>query len=431
MESSQAILLLGVMIIGGHLLGVLFRKTLIPDVLWIMLIGLALGPIGAGYLDPSDFGKLGPILSSIALVVLLYDGGSHLNFKDIASALGSVLGVTLVTLVCSLGVVFSLVYAVTLDIPSSIVAAATLSATSAVVVVPFVKGLPIEQKTKNLLLAEAVIADILCIVITFTVFETFTSGHFDPQHALKFLSSALVGAVVLGVSGAVLWAILMVKYSSLITDLSLTLGTLFVIFGICELFHWSGPLAALCFGFVLNNRSKIPFLYEKLKVSYQDEFDQQMFQRTSNAILEEAIFMLKLFFFLFLGMQLKINDPQVIALSFCIVLGVYFLRLIVTRTVLSRKFFQFDAGVISLMVPKGLVSAVLATQAVQYLPKEHGVWVEELVFAVIFWTILLSSVVVPLLQTDMGQSVISRLFSTFAVPEPVADQSGFSKEGDS
>lgn len=421
MATSDALLLLGILVIAGHALQLLFKKTLIPDVLWIMIAGLVMGPLGLEYLSPEDFGKLGPLFSSVALVVLLFDGGSHLNLKDLKAVAGSLMGMTFLTLASSLGVIYSIVYVHTQDIGTSLVAAATLSATSAVVVVPFVRGLPIHNRTQSLLLAEAVIADILCIVLSFAVFDTIRSSTFDGHVIIKNLLSSILGAGILGIIGALLWSVLMVKFATLISALSLTLGTLFIIFGICENFHWSGPFAALCFGFVLNNRSKIPFLYEKLQVSGLDEMNQQAFQRLSDAILQEVIFMLKLFFFLFLGIQLKLNNPQILAYSLMIVLGVYSLRLLVTRFVLSRKFYQFDAGVIALMVPKGLVSAVLATQALEYIP-EHGAWIEELVFAVIFWTILMSSINVPLLQTEKGRFVVAKIFSTFQIQEPAAEK---------
>src|SRR5690606_30289570 len=91
---------LGVLFFLGHALNWFFVRTKIPDLLILVIIGHLLGPI-FGVLDAGDFGKAGAVISTIALIVILYEGGLHLSARDLLSsslpALGlSILGVALI-----------------------------------------------------------------------------------------------------------------------------------------------------------------------------------------------------------------------------------------------------------------------------------------------------------------------------------------------
>ena len=72
---SNIILLVGILVFVAHFLSQLFRKTNIPDVLMLMLLGILVGP-ALGLVSPSDFGKVGSVLSTIALVVILFESGT-------------------------------------------------------------------------------------------------------------------------------------------------------------------------------------------------------------------------------------------------------------------------------------------------------------------------------------------------------------------
>jgi potassium/hydrogen antiporter len=74
---SIIILSIGAMIFLSHFLSLLFKKTNVPDVLVLMVVGLLLGPV-MGWVNAADFGKVGPVIATIALVVILFEGGTSL-----------------------------------------------------------------------------------------------------------------------------------------------------------------------------------------------------------------------------------------------------------------------------------------------------------------------------------------------------------------
>ncbi len=77
---------IGLLILGSNIFTAVFKKTKIPDVLPLTLIGLLLGPI-TGVLHAEEFGFAGEILGPIALILMLFDGGSHFQINTLKSTL--------------------------------------------------------------------------------------------------------------------------------------------------------------------------------------------------------------------------------------------------------------------------------------------------------------------------------------------------------
>jgi NhaP-type Na+/H+ and K+/H+ antiporter len=64
----------------------LFRRTGIPDMLFLVLLGLIFGPL-LGVLKAGEIESLAPFLSVLALVIILFDGGLRLDVqKAVAQA---------------------------------------------------------------------------------------------------------------------------------------------------------------------------------------------------------------------------------------------------------------------------------------------------------------------------------------------------------
>ena len=82
-QLGNLVLSIGIIIFAAHLFTAMFKKTKIPDVLLLILIGILIGPKFLEILKPQDFGFAGPILSSIALILMLFEGGNHLSLSNL------------------------------------------------------------------------------------------------------------------------------------------------------------------------------------------------------------------------------------------------------------------------------------------------------------------------------------------------------------
>ena len=85
-DISLIIVFIGILIFLGHLFESLFDLMKVPDLLFLILIGLVAGPV-LGLVSPDQFGVVGPIFAMITLIIILFEGGLNLRFEVIAGSL--------------------------------------------------------------------------------------------------------------------------------------------------------------------------------------------------------------------------------------------------------------------------------------------------------------------------------------------------------
>ena len=84
-SSSQIgliIAIMGLLIFAAHLFTQIFSRRRIPDVLFLILIGLLIGPIFK-WISPESLGNAGSIFSGITLVTILFESGTRLSFSNL------------------------------------------------------------------------------------------------------------------------------------------------------------------------------------------------------------------------------------------------------------------------------------------------------------------------------------------------------------
>ena len=84
--ASVHVLLLaaGVVIFAGVAGEVFFRKTGIPDVMFLMILGVVLGPV-LGIVQATAVLEILPYFAALALIIIMFDGGMSLNIKRVVS----------------------------------------------------------------------------------------------------------------------------------------------------------------------------------------------------------------------------------------------------------------------------------------------------------------------------------------------------------
>ncbi|MCP8307120.1 MAG: cation:proton antiporter [archaeon] len=78
MDVAQVFILVGIIVIIGFLGSYLFRKTGIPDVIILILLGALVGPV-LNLVERSVLISVAPIFAALAITVILFDGGLNLN----------------------------------------------------------------------------------------------------------------------------------------------------------------------------------------------------------------------------------------------------------------------------------------------------------------------------------------------------------------
>ncbi len=99
---TLALITASVIIVIGFLGNYLFKKTGIPDMLFLMALGILFGPI-LGVFDSASVMNLAPYIAALSLVIILFDGGLSMGISEVFS---ESLRATLLSII---GFVFALV----------------------------------------------------------------------------------------------------------------------------------------------------------------------------------------------------------------------------------------------------------------------------------------------------------------------------------
>ena len=128
---------------------------------------------------------------------------------------------------------------------------------------------------------------------------------------------------------------------------------------------------------------------------------------TERALFSELVLLLKTFFFVYVGMSIQLNAWQPIVIGLAITVMLFILRIPVVKLAISKKdqIPHNERRYMSAIDPKGLTAAVLATQAIAYLPDmETGFFIRNIVFSVILFSIIIHSILIPLIGTSKNKT---------------------------
>ncbi len=403
---ALAIFLTGFITFLSIIFSVMFEKFRIPDVLLLMILGMILGPV-LHVVSPADFGKVGEVATTIALIVILFEGGVNLKIDVIKESLDDTLGIMLSSFIVTTLSVFLIVhYSAGIDWLSALITGTILGGTSSAVVVPIINSLNLSEKSYIILFLESAFTDVICIVVSFALLSAYDSGSLSVGRIIGKILASFTMAGLIGFLGATVWGAIIRRMRRIPNTMFSTLAFVFIIYGIAEFLGYSGAIASLAFGISLANlvkipKDKIPFKIRGLRFS--------TVTKTERTFYSEVVFLLKTFFFVYLGLSMRLADFWVISIGFFITLTLMFGRLVVIRIFRAKDIPWMDASYMSVMIPKGLAAAVLAS-----IPAQKGIpggnMIRDIVYSVVFFSILFSAISVPLINKTFLKTIYGGIF---------------------
>lgn len=395
-------IILGALIFSAHLFAVFFRKSRVPDVLFPVLIGILLGPV-LGWVTPETFGNVGMVFASLTLVCILVDSGIDMHINDLRQYWTGMVQVTFSSFIISM-IVAAIVthYLSGLAWLPSFLLGSMVAGTGASIVIPIIKQMKISKQTQTVLTLESAISAVLCIVVALALIEGLKLGRVNMLSLCGNVLASLFMASLLGIAGGILWSGLLLKVRKLQNSMFLTPAFVFVIYGFAEALGYSGSIAALAFGIVLGNAGYFEFslirkLYSKrMPRMHSLEANEKLF-------FKEIVFLLKTFFFVYIGVCIPFTDSVALLYGLIVAAAIYVARFILIALV-GRKNTSTDRLIVSIMIPKGLVSAVLASMP-RHINQMAGrdvipgaERIECMVYSVIFFSIVICSALVLILR---------------------------------
>ncbi len=404
---APVIAFVGILVFLAHLFTGIFSRTRIPDVILLIIIGVCVGPI-LGLTSPSQFGEIGPLFTTITLIIILFEGGIALRLSIIRSALGGAMTLAPLSFFMTMAVVagFS-IWLTDLTIIPAFILGAIVGSTSETVVIPLIKQLKIQEKTQTLLSLESSVNDVLSIIITVALVQAYTMGQFEIASISGDLISSFLVAIVFGVIGAFIWSTLLNRIHAIKNAMFTTPAFVFVIFGIVETLGFSGAIAALSFGITIGNIKSIHFPFFKEHTAREPVG----LTETEKAFFSEVAFLLKTFFFVYLGISLEIISGWLILVGFILTIIAFALRIPAVKVSVRKSLPIKDISIMAVMVPKGLAAVVLAS-----IPLQQGVVGGELIKNITYSVVLLSIVMTSLLVLLLDKTALPRLYAWIFSP---------------
>lgn len=377
----------------GTLGEVVFSRTKVPDVIWLVVAGILIGPM-FGLVNRQQLLSIAPYFSALTLVFVLFEGGSRLDIVQLYKATPrSVLLSVLSFLFSVLGVTLAMRMMVEAGLlPANwtwhqeLLTGAMVGGTSPIVIMAATARVNVPEASANLISLESALSDVLCIVAVSSLIEVFMGGGGPGTPWLMLLRSLVLGVAIGAAAGAV-WLMLLSWLHQNEHAYPITLSALLLLYVLEEAVGGSGALGVLTFAVMVGNAGHIGRLAKvRERLSLEDDvrgFHSQM------------VFIVKSFFFTFVGAML--GRPWGLALAGAVLAVV----LLVVRypgawlAMLRSKLAPEQRRIVYVSVPRGVAAGVLATLPVSAgIPGTEGL--PTVVFACVFGTILIFAALFPL-----------------------------------
>jgi len=381
---------------GIFLIGVageiVFRRTRIPDALWLILAGILLGPV-AGLLPRAQLLFVAPYFAALTLVVILFEGGSRLRITEVVRGAPRSLALALLTFTASVVVVTLAVRGASAIgwLPSSwtwmhaVLLGAILGGSSYIVIMPAMLQARASTRLANLVGLESAFTDILCVVTASAVVDILVNREGAGAPLVALGRSFGIGLGI-GVVAGGLWFFLLGWLRESEHAYPVTLAGLFILYVIVERAGGSPALGVLTFAVVLGNASWIG-----TRARLSDELD---IGHEVRGVHRQLVFIIKSFFFTFIGAML---GPPWGLFAFGLLLAGLLLavRLPTARfATAGRTYTPVERRVAAVSLPRGLAAGVLATlPAAAGAPDVDGL--PAVVFPCVFATLVIFAVGFP------------------------------------
>ncbi|MFB5645296.1 MAG: cation:proton antiporter [Nitrosopumilaceae archaeon] len=380
-SAPVVLLAAGVTIFLGVAGEAFFKRTGIPDVAFLMILGVIIGPV-LGIIQPAVVVEVVPYFAAIALIIIMFDGGLHMDIKQIVRTAHFSVLLALLSFAVSIIVVMLIAhFGLGWEWLDSILLGSIVGGSSSVIVFGLVRNFQVSEETRSMLSFESAITDILATIIAFILFEAILTSQFDVDLLGQTIGRAVAVGLILGLGVGIPWMYVTTKLANAQHSYMLTLGILFVLFFMANEFGESGALTALVFGLMLGNKSRLSKVlkFKLPKIGADDTMHSQL------------TFLVRAFFFVFVGLLASFGQLEYLFFGVIATIAIYVGRIIVTKVSLTKRFSQLDKKVTEVMIPRGLAAAVLATFPLSYgLPNAEAY--PQIVFFIIMTSVIITTI---------------------------------------
>jgi len=364
---------IGALIFAGIIGLVIYRKTKINDIIVLMILGVVIGPQVLQWVHPDIFGASIFLMGSLGLAMVLFNEGLHLTYEELRAILGKVLGFSFAIFFLTAGAVSVILYYLIpqLGWVQAIVLGAAFGAPGPAMFVPVFSRLTLPHNIKRFLILEGIITDSIEIILV-TSLALLLPQNIPFDQYPKELFILVMAALVVGFIVGGIWKYILSRYKEKFHYL-LTLSTVFITFAVAKFIETSGFLAVFVLGIVIASSKDV---LTRLKVTEIKSFQ------------EELTFLIKIFFFVYIGLIFQLNDLfnlELVATAVFIIITIFVVRFALVK--LFKIGTNRDLFATVPIFPRGLATAVLTLTLI-----EVGVVTYQPIVAVVFIVIFFTNI---------------------------------------
>lgn len=376
----ETIALFGAIVFIGFFAEMIFRRFSIPNVIFLLFLGVFLGTF-SGAVAPADLAVYASLFAPIALIIMLFEGGLNMDILGFLRETPIALIFSFITVVLQI-VIISVAANIILgwDYLIGAILGAVLSGVSSLSLTADPTKV-LSEGVKNIISLESVATDVFGIVFAITLINIAIGiGTLDVNSMGQEILTFFAYGAVIGGAGALIWAIILRLAGNIDFGYVLTIGFLFILFYVSDVYGGNGPITVLIFGLLLGNMGLFAKIFKNETLAPNTFFIKK--------IHKEITFFISTFFFVYLGTIVVFKNFDNVLIGIVISALLIVLRYIFAKIFFSPfKLAKKELEVISIISARDLSTAVLAP-----LPFVYGIQGTEsftdIAFSVIICTVL-------------------------------------------
>ncbi|TLZ67442.1 MAG: hypothetical protein E6K16_00650 [Methanobacteriota archaeon] len=382
----------GALVLLGFIAAQVFDKFRFPDYFILMSVGLV---IGSGVVplpvDPrQSLATIAPVLSAVAIAFILFEGGLVLHVRGLGKVWGAAGAHTVVAMALSIaGVWVAGTVLLGLAPATSLIMALAFCGPSASIDMSMLSQLKVQERTRFTIVVEGVMGNVVAAV--FVLLFINVSGLATDEPSVLLYLGYLGASIGLALAVGLAWTRLVGRTPRRFSFMA-SVAIAVVLYAISQgLLGGNGGIAAFVFGLVLGHRR---FLATP-KAAPPGAAGPRGLQEFHG----ELVFLLRTFFFLYLGIRVTLSGISVAALLGAVAfVAVFIASRWPSSTALSRawRLPPLDRRILRATVSRGMTDTILILFAIEvgYIPATEAPLVTNLLFLVIIAAALVSAVLV-------------------------------------
>ena len=376
-------------------------------------LGLLLGPIFK-IVNSGSFGIVGPVFTTLTLVILLFESGLGLNFSSLQQSLNNAIRLTLTGFIATLAVVtVSASFVLHLSVMEALLLGAILAGISPAISIPLLSKLNLKEPMRTTLLLEPTLSDVLTIVVSLAFLDALKSNTIDPGLMLGKVLASFLLATGLGVAFAFVWSSVLSKVRQLENSLFTTPAFVAIVYGIAQYLGYSGPIAVFAFGIVLGNIAQLAPTMRH----FVPHIQPIGMNNKEVDFLTNIVFLLKALFFVYLGLSVDLSDTNLAMAGVVLTMWIFFVRIPAILLSVKNDVGRYEVSMASALVAKGLAAAALAARPEQ-VGLSSGYVIKTVVYDVVLASIILTALLTYLIEKGKLAAVYNFLFKRYPQDEP-------------